>query len=62
MDFSVVARNVPYLAGAFWLTLETAALVIAGGTVAGLLLGFSRWFCARLSLSFFSFFSLVVLL
>lgn len=48
MDFSVVARNVPYLAGAFWLTLETAALVIAGGTVAGVLLGFARGVGARL--------------
>lgn len=42
MDFSVVARNLPYLASAFALTLQTAALVIAGGTVAGVLLGLAR--------------------
>lgn len=42
MDFSVVGRNLPYLAAAFELTLQTAALVIAGGTVAGVLLGLAR--------------------
>lgn len=42
MGLSVLARNLPYLAGAFALTLETAALVIVGGTVAGVLLGLAR--------------------
>ncbi|HLJ21812.1 MAG TPA: amino acid ABC transporter permease [Stellaceae bacterium] len=42
MDFSVVWRNLPYLAGAFGLTLQTAALVIVGGTVAGVLLSLAR--------------------
>lgn len=42
MDLSVVGRNLPYLAAAFALTLQTAALVIAGGTVTGLLLGLAR--------------------
>ncbi|HXP77707.1 MAG TPA: amino acid ABC transporter permease [Stellaceae bacterium] len=42
MDFSVVARNLPYLVAAFALTLTTAALVIAGGTVTGVLLGLAR--------------------
>jgi His/Glu/Gln/Arg/opine family amino acid ABC transporter permease subunit len=42
MDFSVVARNLPYLGAAFGLTLQTAALVIAGGTIAGVLLGLAR--------------------
>jgi His/Glu/Gln/Arg/opine family amino acid ABC transporter permease subunit len=42
LDFSVVGRNLPYLGAAFALTLQTAALVIAGGTVAGLLLGLAR--------------------
>ncbi|HKX07517.1 MAG TPA: amino acid ABC transporter permease [Stellaceae bacterium] len=48
MDFSVVVRNLPYLSAAFWLTLETAVLVIAGGTVAGVLLGLARGASARL--------------
>jgi His/Glu/Gln/Arg/opine family amino acid ABC transporter permease subunit len=48
VDFSVVERNLPYLAGAFGLTLETAALVIAGGTVAGVLLGLGRGASASL--------------
>lgn len=47
MDFSVVLRNLPYLAAAFRLTLETAALVIAGGTVVGVLLGLARGASAR---------------
>jgi len=42
MDLSVVGRNLPYLAAAFALTLQTAALVIAGGTVVGVLLGLAR--------------------
>jgi His/Glu/Gln/Arg/opine family amino acid ABC transporter permease subunit len=42
MDFSVVARNLPYLAGGFALTIETAALVILGGSLLGLLLGLAR--------------------
>ncbi len=42
MDFSVVSRNLPYLAAGFGVTLETAALVIAGGTAAGTLLGLAR--------------------
>ena len=42
MDLSVVGRNLPYLAAAFALTLQTAALVIAGGTVMGVLLGLAR--------------------
>jgi His/Glu/Gln/Arg/opine family amino acid ABC transporter permease subunit len=42
VGLSVLARNLPYLAGAFALTLETAALVIVGGTVAGVLLGLAR--------------------
>lgn len=42
MDFSVVSRNLPYLAAAFGVTLETAALVIVGGTAASLLLGLMR--------------------
>jgi His/Glu/Gln/Arg/opine family amino acid ABC transporter permease subunit len=42
VDLSVVARNLPYLAAALALTLQTAALVIAGGTVTGLLLGLAR--------------------
>lgn len=42
MDVSVVGRNLPYLAAAFALTLQTAALVIAGGTLAGVLLGIAR--------------------
>ena len=42
MDLSVVGRNLPYLASAFGLTLQTAALVIVGGTVAGVLLGLAR--------------------
>ena len=42
MDFSVVGRNLPYLGAAFALTLQIAALVIAGGTVAGVLLGVAR--------------------
>jgi His/Glu/Gln/Arg/opine family amino acid ABC transporter permease subunit len=42
VDFSVVSRNLPYLAAAFGVTLETAALVIAGGTAAGMLLGLAR--------------------
>jgi His/Glu/Gln/Arg/opine family amino acid ABC transporter permease subunit len=48
VDFSVVVRNLPYLASAFELTLETAALVIAGGTVAGVLLGLARGASLRL--------------
>jgi His/Glu/Gln/Arg/opine family amino acid ABC transporter permease subunit len=48
MDFSVVARNLPYLAGAFGLTLKTAALVIGGGTLAGILLGLARGASGRL--------------
>jgi His/Glu/Gln/Arg/opine family amino acid ABC transporter permease subunit len=42
MDLSVVARNLPYLAKGFAVTLETAALVIVGGTMLGLLLGLAR--------------------
>ena len=42
MDFSVVARNLPYLAGGFALTIEMAALVIIGGSLLGLLLGLAR--------------------
>lgn len=42
MDFSVVARNLPYLAGGFALTIETSALVILGGSLLGLLLGLAR--------------------
>ena len=42
MDFSVVARNLPYLAAGFRVTLETSALVILGGTALGLLLGLAR--------------------
>ena len=42
MDLSVITRNLPYLAAGFAVTLETAALVIAGGSVLGLLLGFAR--------------------
>lgn len=42
MDFSVVLRNLPYLAAGFWITLQTSALVIVGGTILGLLLGLAR--------------------
>ena len=42
MDFSVVARNLPYLADGMALTLEMAAISILGGAIAGLLLGLSR--------------------
>jgi His/Glu/Gln/Arg/opine family amino acid ABC transporter permease subunit len=42
LDFTVVSRNLPYLAAGFGVTLETAGLVIAGGTAAGLLLGLAR--------------------
>lgn len=42
MDFSVVLRNLPYLAAGFWVTLQTSALVIVGGTALGLLLGLAR--------------------
>ncbi len=48
MDFSVVGRNLPYLTAAFGLTLETAALVIVGGTAAGVLLGLARGAGSRL--------------
>ena len=42
MDFSVVIRNLPYLAQGFAVTLETAGLVILGGSLLGLLLGLAR--------------------
>ncbi len=42
MDFSVVLRNLPYLAAGFWVTVQTSALVIVGGTALGLLLGLAR--------------------
>ena len=42
MDFSVVARNLPYLAMGFAVTLQTAILVILGGSVVGLFLGLAR--------------------
>ena len=42
MDFFVVARNLPYLADGFVLTLESAAVSILGGTIVGLLLGLAR--------------------
>ena len=48
MDLSVVSRNLPYLAAGFRVTLETAVLVMAGGTAAGLLLGLARGAAARL--------------
>jgi His/Glu/Gln/Arg/opine family amino acid ABC transporter permease subunit len=48
VDFSVVFRNLPYLAAGFRVTLETAALVIAGGTAAGMLLGLARGASASL--------------
>ena len=42
MDVSVVARNLPYLADGFALTLEMAALSILGGTVVGVAVGLAR--------------------
>jgi His/Glu/Gln/Arg/opine family amino acid ABC transporter permease subunit len=48
MPFATVLRNLPYLLDGLWVTLETAALVIIGGTVLGITLGVlrsagSRW-------------------
>jgi len=42
LDFSVIVRNLPYLEGGLLVTLETAILVILGGSVCGLALGLLR--------------------
>lgn len=42
MDFSVIVRNLPYLAQGLAITLQTAFLVLVGGTVLGLLVGIAR--------------------
>ncbi|HKO09662.1 MAG TPA: amino acid ABC transporter permease, partial [Alphaproteobacteria bacterium] len=42
MDFTVIPRNLPYLLGGLGVTLETALLVILGGSVFGLGLGILR--------------------
>ena len=42
MDFTVIPRNLPYLLGGLGVTLETALLVILGGTAFGLGLGILR--------------------
>ncbi|MFI5023324.1 MAG: amino acid ABC transporter permease [Alphaproteobacteria bacterium] len=42
MDFTVILRNLPYLLGGLEVTLQTALLVILGGSVFGLGLGILR--------------------
>jgi len=42
LDFTVIPRNLPYLLGGLGVTLETALLVILGGTAFGLGLGILR--------------------
>ncbi|MFI4988678.1 MAG: amino acid ABC transporter permease [Alphaproteobacteria bacterium] len=42
MDLTVISRNLPYLLGGLAVTLETAFLVIVGGSLFGLALGLAR--------------------
>ncbi len=42
MDFSVIGRNLPYLLGGLAVTLQTAVLVIIGGSLFGVGLGILR--------------------
>jgi len=42
LDFTVIPRNLPYLLGGLGVTLDTALLVILGGTAFGLGLGILR--------------------